>query len=308
MATPGKGAAICFLDGISFLDILRFNRVFLNRLIALALLDYAYAESANGQGYAGYNHHDILRSQCVRLAEGCQNPAAGDCGYNLRQTDGAVEQAEICADVAALQRVCKDGKRPCKHSGPGATYQQEGYEQQILVGNQAGEHEAYTAQDEREGVREFAGAEAGENYSPEHRAHGLYGKEDTYPVARFVILLGRGVEVFVSAVRGLFDIGNSYILALYYGQFAGVGIAGYVGAGREFHTALQPFEIVGHGGVLSQSYGLAVDVQSFAGLGNLRADCRSCTGFAIKYLVVLDKGIALGIDNSFAAMTSAPWV
>ena len=116
----------------------------------------------------------------------------------MRDTDGSVEQSEVCAHVPAGQGVGQNGERQRQHGGPCATYQQERDEQHILAVYKISGYEADTAQHEAQRVNEAAVFEHRDADRPKYRADGLYGKQYAYPVGGFLILQALGVKNYFS--------------------------------------------------------------------------------------------------------------
>ena len=94
-----------------------------------AVLDDADREGTQNEGDAGDNHHVALygtdQTEQYTAYRGCND---------LRYTDGAVEESEVCPHVSvAFQRIRDEGERHGKHCRPGAADEDEREEQQVLV-------------------------------------------------------------------------------------------------------------------------------------------------------------------------------
>ena len=158
------------------------------------LLDDAHAACAYYQQAARQHQHVHLRRHGTGAGEEVQHLSAEGRRHDLGHADGAVEKAEVGAHVASAQRVGQDGEGQGQHRRPCAAYQQEGYEQQVLVMHEVGGDEARAAQHEAERVGQLAVLEHGEHHRPNDRPDGLYREEDAHPVARILVLLRLRVQ------------------------------------------------------------------------------------------------------------------
>ena len=99
---------------------------------------FLYDEHAGGTGHekhARYGHHAALGA-----AHEAEHYAAEGGRYYLRYAYRAVEEAEVCAHVAAVKGVGDDGEGHGEHCGPCAAYEQVGEEEHVLVVD-VGHHE-----------------------------------------------------------------------------------------------------------------------------------------------------------------------
>ena len=102
--------------------------------------DNADRQSSGDKQHASHNHHIAL----MRTNQ-TQNSTTTDGSYNLRNTDGSVEQAQVSAHVAiTLQSIGHESERHRQHGSPAGTNHQEWNKLQILVVQEWDESEAHT--------------------------------------------------------------------------------------------------------------------------------------------------------------------
>src|SRR5574344_13416 len=98
--------------------------------IDLCLFEFntEYADSSNTQTYACYYHHGTLSRTYQR-----EDNASKQSCYNLRYTDGAIEESKISTHVTvSLQGIGDKSERHGQHGCPCSTYHQEWNAQQPL--------------------------------------------------------------------------------------------------------------------------------------------------------------------------------
>ena len=136
-----------------------------------------------------------------------QNDSAAKRSGNLRQADGAVEQTEVSTHIAAGERIGEQREWQCQHCSPSAANEQERNEQHVLVVNEQCADESRCAKQKADDVRCLERFEARNHHCPNHRAHGLNGKEHAHPVLGDVacgVFAGDGpVDVFGDGTMGV---------------------------------------------------------------------------------------------------------
>ena len=159
------------------------------------VLDEPDGGAADDEQSAGKDEHINLGSQNTRCGEeDLEDQAANGSCYNLRHADGAVEETEICAYMATLERIGENREGQSQHSSPSCTNEQERGKESVLAVDEVGGDEADATHDERDGVSHLVALEAWDDGSPEYRTDGLDGKEDAYPVTCILILLRGCIE------------------------------------------------------------------------------------------------------------------
>ena len=102
--------------------------------------DNADRQCTGNEQHASHNHHIAL----MRTNQ-TQNSTTADGSHNLRNTDGSVEQAQVCAHVAiTLQSIGHESERHRQHGSPAGTNHQEWNKLQILIVQEWDESEAHT--------------------------------------------------------------------------------------------------------------------------------------------------------------------
>ena len=147
-------------------------------LLAYCLFNAEHCHSSHCQQHACHQHHVALMA-----AHKVQHHTAKSCSYNLRYADSTVKQAQISAYMVAVERIGNNGKRHGKHSCPGATYEQIGHKEHILVVNIRYRQETDAAQQQAQRIGYLMVGEARQHHCPCHTADSLHGKEYAHPVA-----------------------------------------------------------------------------------------------------------------------------
>ena len=101
-------------------------------------LDEAYGKGSEEEHDACKNqHHRLIGGTVGGRGKDGENGGTENCGYNLRQADGAVEEAEIGAHVPlACQGVGEQGERIGQGGSPCTAYQDEREEEHVGVVNE----------------------------------------------------------------------------------------------------------------------------------------------------------------------------
>ena len=116
-----------------------------------------------------------------------KHDATTESGYNLRNADGTIKQAQISTHMTiTLEGVGNKSERHGKHSSPGASDQQEGDELHVLVVEERHHGKAYRTQQQAGCIGHLDILELRQNSSPYNGTNGLNGKEHTHPVACFL--------------------------------------------------------------------------------------------------------------------------
>jgi hypothetical protein len=141
--------------------------------------DEVHAERANHEEDTGNNHHGALMR-----AYQAEDETARKSSYNLRNADGAVEEAQISAHVAiALQGIGDKRERHGEHGSPAGTYHEERDELQELIMDERYHRKSDAADDKADSISQLRALELRQDDCPYHAAHCLNGKEDAHPVA-----------------------------------------------------------------------------------------------------------------------------
>lgn len=112
-----------------------------------------------------------------------QDATTTDGCYNLRNTDGSIEQAQISTHVTiALQGIGNEGERHCQHGCPTGTNHQKWDKLQVLVVKEWNESKAHTTDNQADCVCHLGILELRKNHSPKHTTYCLNSEENTYPV------------------------------------------------------------------------------------------------------------------------------
>ena len=162
---------------------------------AKGLADVPDGDGAEEEEQAADDEHEHrLRRAVGAHGEEAEHEAAAEGGDYLRDADGAVEEAEVGADMVAAEGVGEDGEWHGQHGGPCAAHEGVADAEQGRRVNEPYGYEADGADEQAERVAELAAAEGGEDGSPDYGGDGLDGEKDAVPVAGVLIGLAGGVE------------------------------------------------------------------------------------------------------------------
>lgn len=126
----------------------------LNRLLLFPFLYETDAQRAK-------HKQDTRSDEHVRLdsAQKSQHHSAERRGDDLRKADGAVEQAEIAAQMLPVESVGQKCERKREHRGPGGSDQQVRHAEQVLVVDERNGDEADGSDQKAHHIGQFQGAE-----------------------------------------------------------------------------------------------------------------------------------------------------
>ena len=162
---------------------------------AVGFADDPYGAGAQEEEYAGGNEHTYGEGCAVGGGgDAVEDETAAESSNYLGHCDGAVEEAQVGADVAARESIGEDGEGHGEHSGPGAAHEGVAHEEGILVVDEVYRNEAHGADEEAERIEELAAAYAAKDDCPEDGGEALDGEEDAVPVAGVLILRRGGVS------------------------------------------------------------------------------------------------------------------
>ena len=77
---------------------------------------------------------------------------------------------------------------------PSATDEEETYEEKVLIVDEINRSKTYTTEKKTQRIDELLIFEEGNHRCPQHRTHGLHSKQNTHPVACFIVSIARGVQ------------------------------------------------------------------------------------------------------------------
>ena len=114
----------------------------------LFLFDQEYAGSAEDEEHTGYDEHTGLYVRAYIFKE---KSSAQGC-YDLRNTDGAVEKAEVITHIAALDGIRHDGERQGQHSRPSSADEGVTEPEHIGIMHKEDGDESDSAYEQRDGI------------------------------------------------------------------------------------------------------------------------------------------------------------
>ena len=114
--------------------------------LVLFLFDQEDRAGAEHKERTGDNQHTGLHVRAYIFKE--QTSAEG-CN-DLRNTDGAVKEAEVIAHVTALDSVGNNREGQSQHSCPSSTDEGVAEPEDVLVGNKINRYETYCTNEERD--------------------------------------------------------------------------------------------------------------------------------------------------------------
>ena len=110
--------------------------------------------------------------------------------------------------MSSFQWIGEDGERQGEHCCPRATDEEETYEEKVLIVDEINRSKTYTSEKKTQRIDELLIFEEGNHRCPQHRTHGLHCKQNTHPVACFIVSITRGVQHNHSVFQHCWSVEN----------------------------------------------------------------------------------------------------